>query len=224
MGLYTGVPFKRRPRPVTSGSFSASTPSPSIDPRWSNLNYVVKERRLTFGRQYRIFGDGNVLVAYCKQKMFRLREDIRFFADESQAVELFRLRATKIIDFSGNFEVVESASGRVLGYLRRRGWKSLVRDEWLLFDAEQRPMGRLIEASGALAIVRRLLELLSINLLPYTYDLRLGSEGQERTVGTVHERFQFFADTYDVRLTNDAAVDSRLILGLTVCIDAIEGE
>src|SRR5687768_6453519 len=80
---------------------------------WSGAHFVVPETRLTFGRQYRI-GDGQGrLLAFCKQKMFRLREDIRFYTDESLTVELFSMRTAKILDFNMNFQIRDSLSSAV---------------------------------------------------------------------------------------------------------------
>lgn len=183
---------------------------------------MVREKRLTLGRQYEVFDASGRLVAFCKQKMFKLREDIRFWADESEQHELFRLQATKIIDFSGNFLVIDSKTNQTLGVLRRKGWKSLFRDEWHLLDPHQRPIGVLREDSSLLAFIRRFV----LSFLPYAYHLRLGPPGQERLVAEIRERFQLWGDTYDVAISDapTTVLDRRLVLGLAVCVDALEGE
>jgi uncharacterized protein YxjI len=187
------------------------------DGRWDLDLITVKERRLTLGRQYRIFSPDGRLLAYCKQKMFKLREDIRFFADESQQHELFRLSTRKILDFNANLEVVESATGRVLGSIRRKGWRSLLRDKWEVYDPNGNLLGLLEEDSWLLASIRRFL----LGFLPMGYTL---SRPDGPAVATVHERFQMFGDTYDLRVNDRTAIDPRVLVGLTVCLDALEEE
>lgn len=215
------------PPPVQTPLHQPATPvGASTDPRWHQSSYVVKERRFTLGRQYRIFDANGQLVAYCKQKMFKLKEDIRFYADESQKVELFRLAATKVLDWAGNFEVVDSATGHRLGVLRRKAWRSLVRDEWHVFDPWQQPWGVLKEDTGPMAILRRVLGVLGLEgLIPYEYRLHRDGADETRPTALIRERFQLlWGDTYDLSIGPEANVDARVLLGLTICIDAIEGE
>lgn len=203
-------------------------PPPPTDHRWSRRAFVVREKRLTLGRQYHVLDAENRPLAYCKQKMFRLKEDIRFYADESQERELFRLEAAKVLDFSGSFFVIDSGTGRRLGRLQRKGWKSLLRDEWLLFDADDRPWGRALEDSPWLAGARRVLDLVTEffggSIIPSKYFVVRERDGAPREVAWVAERFQLFGDTYDVRIDAASDLDSRVLVGLAVCLDAIEGE
>lgn len=190
------------------------------DPRWGLAHYVVKEKRFTLGRQYRVFDDQGRLVAFCRQKMFRLREDIRFYADESESVELFRLAAQKVIDFNANFAVIDSTTGVTIAFLRRKGWKSILKDEWLVLDARGMQVGSVQEDSGGMAFLRRVVT----NLIPYNYRVMAAHGGAEHQMGEIQERFQVFGDTYDLRRNPQAPLDGRVLIGLTVCIDALEGE
>lgn len=217
-------------RPATTPSFGHVAAARAADPRWLQTHYVVQERRFTFGRQYRVLDDRGQLVAYCKQKVFRLREDIRFYTGEDQKVELFRLATAKIIDWNANFSVTDSATGQVLGHLRRKGWKSVLKDEWVVFDGQGQHLGNLHEEGGWKAAARRagyvfgaLGEVFGM-FFPYKYHLMIGPEGTQREAGTIQERRQFFGDTYDLHRDVNAPVDGRVLIGLTVCVDAIEGE
>lgn len=187
--------------------------------RWSGRRYTVKERRLTLGRQYRVFDEAGQLVAYCRQKMFKLREDIRFYEDESAQREVLRLQASKIMDFNANFVVHDPLEGRVVGSLRRRGWRSLLRDKWEAYDADGRKVADLSEDSWVLAIVLR--RWLLKSLLPHHYIAR-AQEDAGQPLAEIKERFQLFGDTYDLTIHHD--LDARLLLGLTVLVDAMEGE
>src|SRR5881628_2303692 len=50
-----------------------------------------------------------------KQKLLKLKEDIRVYSDESMTRELFQIRQQQIIDIWGTFAVIDSASNALLG-------------------------------------------------------------------------------------------------------------
>lgn len=64
------------------------------------------------------------LVGYVKQKLLKLKEDIRIYADEAQTRELYSIKANKVIDFSARYNFAD-ASGREFGAVARKGMKSL---------------------------------------------------------------------------------------------------
>jgi hypothetical protein len=61
---------------------------------------------------------------YVKQKMFKLKESITVFADESQSRPLFNINADRVIDFNARYHFT-TADGRPLGSVRRKGRRSL---------------------------------------------------------------------------------------------------
>lgn len=185
--------------------------------RWHGTRFVVKERRLTIGRQYRVYDEQGAMQAYCKQKLFKLKEDIRFYADEGQTEELFRLSARKVLDFNANLDVVEAGTDRRLGSLRRKGWRSLLRDKWEVYDADEALVATLEEDSWLMAFLRRFV----LSIFPMRYTLT-DTTGAERA--RVSERFQLFGDTYDLTLPEGSGLDPRVVIGLTVCVDALEAE
>ncbi|HKY52289.1 MAG TPA: hypothetical protein VJP45_13610 [Candidatus Limnocylindria bacterium] len=64
------------------------------------------------------------LVAYVKQRAFRLREDVTIFADERQAEPLYDIKADRIIDIGASYSI-SAADGRPLGVVRQRGLRTL---------------------------------------------------------------------------------------------------
>lgn len=64
------------------------------------------------------------LVYYVKQKAFKLREDVRVFADAEQTRELHRIAADRVLDISARYSVTD-AGGNELGQVQRRGMRSL---------------------------------------------------------------------------------------------------
>ena len=65
------------------------------------------------------------LILYVHQKTFKLKEDVRIFADEAKTNELFRINADRIFDFSAKYHLSESATGRQLGHIKHRGMRSI---------------------------------------------------------------------------------------------------
>jgi hypothetical protein len=47
---------------------------------WDQNQYVIKQKVLTLGRKYFIYDSRGALIGFCKQKMFKMKEDIRIFA------------------------------------------------------------------------------------------------------------------------------------------------
>jgi hypothetical protein len=151
--------------------------------------------------------------------MFRLREDIRVYADEARQTEVLMIKARQILDFSAAYDVIDSATGQKVGVLRRRGIRSLLRDEWEVLDAQDQPIGALFEDSIPLALLRRLL---LGTLLPQNYDLNLG----ERRFADLRQRFNPFQYELDLDLSENTSrqLDPRLAIAAAILLAAIEGK
>ena len=95
-------------------------------------------------------------VGYIKMKAFKLKEDVRLYADASMQTELMTIKARSVIDFGATYDVVDTMSGEPVCSLRRHGLRStFVRDKWDVLDASGTVIGQVLETSGWLAIARR---------------------------------------------------------------------
>lgn len=170
-----------------------------------------------FGANFRVYDQANQLVAFSHQKAFRLREDIRLYSDESKAREVLSIRARQIVDFSAAYDVFDTASGQKVGALKRKGWSSLVRDNWILMDDRDAEIGRIVEDSTALALVRRLLT----NLVPQKFHAEINGV----RVASFSQRFNPFVFRMDIEFppSGDGLLDRRLGLAAAVLLAAIEG-
>ncbi|HEX5758613.1 MAG TPA: hypothetical protein VF121_05425 [Thermoanaerobaculia bacterium] len=70
-------------------------------------------------------------VLYVKQKLFKLKEKIRVFADASQSRLLHEINADRVLDLSPRFTFT-AADGAVVGAVKRRGARSLWRSTYEL--------------------------------------------------------------------------------------------
>src|SRR6185503_2141712 len=101
------------------------------------------------------------------------REDIRLYTGEDMTSELLTIQARQIIDFSAAYDVVDPRTRGKVGALKRKGLKSMLRDEWVVLDPYDREVGLIQEDSTALALVRRFIEVVSM-FLPQKYHASVG--------------------------------------------------
>jgi uncharacterized protein YxjI len=178
--------------------------------------YVIKKQVFALTGKLRFYTPDGSLVLYSEQKMFKLREDIRIFSDESKSQELLWIKARNILDFSAAYDVVDSIEQRRVGVLRRKGIQSLLRDQWEVLDANENLAGILQEDQIALALLRRFL---LGSLLPQNYDLLVGDT---RAVD-LRQRFNPFRYEMDVEFSG-MPFDRRLGLAAGTLLAIIEGK
>lgn len=190
-----------------------------MNPAFSWSDYLLKRQVFALTGKLRFYNPQNELVLYVEQKMFRLREDIRVFSDESKAQELLLIQARNILDFSAAYDVIDSASGQKVGVLRRKGLRSMLRDEWEVLDAGDQPVGMLFEDSVGLAMLRRFL---LGSWLPQNYDLTIGDE----RVADLRQKFNLFAYQMILDFSMDTAgkLDRRLGIAAGTLLAIIEGK
>ena len=76
--------------------------------------------------------NGNT-IAYVRQKMFKLKEQIIVYSDESKSKEIFKIDANKWLDFNTAYNFT-SSDGVELGKVARKGWRSLFKAKYELYD------------------------------------------------------------------------------------------
>jgi uncharacterized protein YxjI len=160
-------------------------------------------------------------VAFARQKRLALKEDLRFFRDETEQDELFRIAARQIVDVRGRYDVLDPTGTRI-GVLERRFKQSLVRSTWGILDASEHEIGLARERSLPVALVRRVKDLLpwgEVIPIPYHFTILQG----ERTIGEVR-RVLSVRDRYVLDLSHDVerVIDRRLGIALAIALDALQ--
>jgi len=190
-----------------------------MNPIFQHQRYLLKRQVLALAGTFRYYDPMGNMIMYSQQKMFKLREDIRVFADENKTQEVLQIKARQIIDFSAAYDVIDSAYNQKVGTLRRKGLKSMFRDEWEVLTANDQVVGRLFEDSPGLALLRRVL---LGSLLPQNYDLTINGQ----RVVDLKQRFNLFRYELDVDFSYDTAnvMDRRVGLAAGILLAAIEGK
>lgn len=118
------------------------------------MNYPLdlSFKLLALASQIYIRDAGGNLIGYVKQKMFKLKEDINIFADESQTQQLYNIKADRVIDFSAKYNFTD-ASGRHLGAVKRQGMRSLWKANYDIMDAQGQQVLRIHEENGWVKVI-----------------------------------------------------------------------
>jgi len=72
-------------------------------------------------------------VLYTKQKLFKFREHVEIFTDNTQSTLLAEIKTRKVIDWSARYMFTD-AQGGAIGSVGRRGWRSIWRAHYESFN------------------------------------------------------------------------------------------
>lgn len=187
--------------------------------------YTIRRKILTvLGAAFHVYDAEGKVIAYCRQKAFKLREDLRLFTDESQSTMLLTMKARQVIDFGVTFDVM-LPDGQSLGSIRRKGLKSILRDAWMVFPPGEtgkgaQPIGTIIEDSGFKAFARRFVPYVGV-LMPQKMHL---DAADGRRIATYRTHFNLMVYRLGVAIhEEDEQFDDLLILAAGCLIAAIEG-
>ena len=179
--------------------------------------YVIRRKFLKlFGNEFRVFDSAEKELLFSRQKAFKLREDIRVWTGEDMQSEVLWIQARQIVDFSAAYDVIDSTTGQKVGAFKRKGLKSVVRDEWILMDANDQEVGIFQEDSVGMAILRRF-----INWIPQKFHMTVGNAH----VANLKQNWNPFVMRVTVDMTPDtqSLLDKRLAIGMAILHSAIEG-
>ena len=187
-------------------------------------NYVVRKKILKiFGGAFHVYDPMGEVVMYSKMKAFKLKEDLRIYTGEDMETELLTIKARNVIDLGATYDVVDAVSGEQVGALRRKGLKSMLKDEWLILDANDNEIGKVFEDNMGLALIRRFVGggLLSA-LMPQKYHVEMG----ESEVAYFMQNRNPYVYKLSLDLTHDpeGKLDKRLAMAAGILMAGIEGK
>ncbi|MFY9610797.1 MAG: hypothetical protein WAU45_19565 [Blastocatellia bacterium] len=189
--------------------------------RFEHNNYLVRRKVLKlFGGSFYVYDPAGQVVLFASMKAFKLKEDIRLYTGEDMQMELLLIAARRVLDISAEYDVTDTQTREKVGVLKRKGLKSMVRDEWILMDPRDQPIGALREDSTAMALIRRFIPF--ANLIPQRYEGEIGGS----PVCTFKQNINPFVSKVSLDFSQDVnrLLDRRLGLALALLLLAIEGK
>jgi hypothetical protein len=91
-------------------------------------------------------------VAYVKQKLFKLKEDITVFQNESQTTPIYSIKANKWIDWSASY-LLSNVEGIQLGRMGRKGARSIWKATYEIFDEKNAFEFKIEEANAFVKVL-----------------------------------------------------------------------
>ncbi len=172
---------------------------------------------LALAGQYWIEDQAGRVLGYSKQKLLKLKEDIRIYTGEDMTTELFQIRQQQVLDVWGIFAIVDSSTNMILGYVRRKALSStFVRDEWEIRDAANNLIGGISEPTGR-GLARKWVP--GGALIPEKMTLELGGQ----PVATINQQFKIIGDIWEVAChAVPPAFDRRVLLGGALLMSMLE--
>ncbi len=198
-----------------------------MDDRFAHDAFFIDQLIRPVANLYRIStlapggsGPGEPL-AFVRQKRLAVREDIRFYADDDERDELFRLKARSITEFRGRYAVLDP-DGAPIGGLQKAFAASLLRSTWRIFDADDRELGVARERSLPVAVLRRVIDAVPYgDMIPILFHFTITVDGREvgglrRPIG-LRDRY-----VLDLHGDPDRRLDRRVAVALGIALDALQ--
>jgi len=183
-----------------------------------NLTFKIN----TLSNDFTIKDANDMTVAYVRQKMLKLIEEIQVFSDESRSEQIYTIKANQWLDFSASYAFTDR-NGKDIGRIARKGWASLWKANYDIFDESQMKQLFVREENPWAKVFDALLgDVPILNLLTgYFFH---PSYGIARPDGTKTARLRKVASFFGRRFVIDKLADfekgeeERILLGLMMMI------
>jgi uncharacterized protein YxjI len=187
--------------------------------------FFIRQRITVMVNRYEIRaanpdGSEGHLLAFAEQKRMKLKEEIRFFADESKSRVVFSFRARQRLDVRAEHDVYDE-QGNVLGYFKKQFGASLLRSTWNMSVPGLNAVGT--ERRPVIAILRRIWDFIPYIgdlWVPFVFHFDFVDEATGQVV-MVSERQKAIRDRYTVTVP-DPRLDFRVAASMAVALDALQ--
>lgn len=191
--------------------------------------YLIQQQVKLLVNQYKVFEGSDspdLLIAFAQQKRFAFREKFTLYNSEAKTQVLLNVQARQVMDFGARYEVKDT-EGNLLGVIGKAFGASLLNSTWHIFKPGQEDAPAIIvrERSGAIAIFRRVWELLPVVgelpfFIKYHFDF---TDPKTSAVLASLNKTATIKDHYRLDVQDSSDLDWRLFISMGVMLDALQG-
>jgi uncharacterized protein YxjI len=161
-------------------------------------------------------------VSYVKQKLFKFVEEVTVFKDETQSEMLYNIKANQWIDFSAAY-IFTDTYGQEIGRIARKGWASLWKAHYEVFDQYQRQDFTIREGNAWIKVADAVLGQIPIlgALTGYFFNPSYTVTRPDGIlIATLKKEKSFFGRRFTVTKESEleAGEQERILLGLMMMI------
>lgn len=184
---------------------------------WYQNFYRIRKKTITVGNKYWLEDQSGAILGFCKQKLFKLKEDIRIYTDESMTQELFRIKQEQIMDVWGNFAVIDSSTNNKLGFVKRNIISAFVKDTWEIYTTSNQMVGKIEEKSTGHALARKYMP--GGALIPEKMHLEMNGQ----ILADINQEFKIIGDIWTMNCQMvPSNFDRRVLLACMLLMGMIE--
>ena len=123
------------PHPYTPPPIPTMPATDDISRHLHGLQYplTLSFKILALASQATVTDANGRTILYTKQKLFKFREHVEIWTDNSQGTRLAEIKANKVIDWSARYFVTDARGGEI-GSVGRRGWRSIWKAHYETFN------------------------------------------------------------------------------------------
>jgi uncharacterized protein YxjI len=164
---------------------------------------------------------GNV-IAYVKQKMFKLKEDISIYSDDTKTNLNYTIKADRWLDFSAAYSLKDRSNNEI-GKITRKGWASIWKANYQIIDQNEKLQYHIREENGWVKVMDSILgEIPVLSMLTgYLFNPSyVVVDINEKIIARLKKQPSFFGRKFELEKIIDFDLDDqeRMILSLMMMI------
>lgn len=190
----------------------------------NNLSFPIKFvfNITTFSNDFTATDASGKTVAFVKQKLFKFKEDVSVFENETKTHELFKIKADKWIDFSTAYNFTDP-EGKSLGKVARKGWASIWKAKYELIDQHQKLQYHIREENAWIKVMDGVLGQIPVLSIFTGYLFNpsyIITNLDHKKIVRLKKEASFFGRKFEVSKLADIDQDDeqRILLGLMMMI------
>jgi len=161
-------------------------------------------------------------LAYVRQKLLKFIDEIQVYSDSTRTNLAYTIKANKWIDFSATY-TFSNNQGREVGRIARKGWASLWKAHYEIFDENQKPDLVVREENGWVKVADAFLAEIPILgiLTGYLFNPSyLVSRPDGTLVVRLKKQASFFGRRFQITKINafEQGEEERIVLGLMMMV------